>query len=758
MGSNEFNPEKENKNFFGKTLMRHGRVSPCFMTGKGCVYTDAIDREQEIRHVKKGEPSRRGFMIMPFKPNFKVFFDNCLTPFFATNYGTKPKLVLERAPEASRPGVIICEGICKRIQEADFVVADISIANDNVFYELGLAYGIGQKIILVRHLDSEFGERWAPVFEASGCSVYPYADLALIEHQDFQVSNCFWYAPANVYRQSKGEEAIRLFELLDSEEAVSTDPFDINLPFNTHVLSDVGLAMRQIYDWMDTEISESMSVVKTYSRIVEGLIEPEKITVTEPGTGGTESDKSWFLKIKKQVDSSYCLIVRTGRECHPMSYFWLGYGHARGINVIPITVIRQTKITASDLVQGGTIPADMASVISQRPTVEDLAFDIRAQRHMIFDRLRPDLLQSQIQVTLKDMIMSDFREWSRRQFWERILGNRGNVSIITGALHSVDHSREMIGDWDLRAASELTSYFSRKQYRPRIETPIYQPEFAESNMQIPKDDYIARVLKDIQIQDKNCVIIASPDVNPITEITLASLYGTDSEKLFQVRSQKRRAEHEVVVVKRRAKKEQEATSKPDRVYYKEQSSGRAFEERGLESNLFRVHGDGKDQLLERFYSQGEAPTDEPFNVYAHLVIAPNPFKSGNEHYIVILSGVSGPATFALTHVLTGEGNDEFVSYNRDFDPETQSENILKAILAKMNTDDFTGLQCVIKVSVGKPSDEPDLDEGGGTYDWRRILKWELDEEVFPGGETVVALPKRPEKTMEAWERLAKGNI
>ena len=51
-----------------------------------------------------------------------------------------------------------------------------------------------------------------------------------------------------------------------------------------------------------------------------------------------------------------------------MAYFWLGYGHARGKNVIPITVTRDAK-----------------------DPIDDLAFDIRAQQHMTFIESRPDL-------------------------------------------------------------------------------------------------------------------------------------------------------------------------------------------------------------------------------------------------------------------------------------------------------------------------------------------------------------------------------
>ena len=110
----------------------------------------------------------------------------------------------------------------------------------------------------------------------------------------------------------------------------------------------------------------------------------------------------------------------------------------------------------------------------------------------------------------------------------------------------------MIGDWDLRAASELTSYFSRHQYRPKIETPIYQPEFARHfDPTMTTERYIEQVTKEIRIADKNCVVIASPDANPLTEILLGRLFGVSDAVLF---SSKLRAEdypNAIIVYKQR---------------------------------------------------------------------------------------------------------------------------------------------------------------------------------------------------------------
>lgn len=136
-----------------------------------------------------------------------------------------------------------------------------------------------------------------------------------------------------------------------------------------------------------------------------------------------------------------------------MAYFWLGYCHALGKNVIPVTIING--------------PDD---------DIDDLAFDIRALWHMTFLRSHPTRFVEELQDTLQQMILSDFSEWSRRRFWDEVLDRRGIVPIFTGALHNDPIGRDMIGDWDLRAASELTSFFASHQYRATIESPVYQIE------------------------------------------------------------------------------------------------------------------------------------------------------------------------------------------------------------------------------------------------------------------------------------------
>ena len=701
--------------------LTHSRVDPCFMTGKGCVYSDSITREIENRHNRN---CCSGFLMTPFRNNLKVFIRNSLRPYFENHYAHpvadssksdasescahigSHTMHIETAEEVRRPGVIICEGICKRLQQSDFVIADISLPNANVFYELGLSYGINHKIVLIyqeiRSVKNTKTEQFGEIIAAYlNAKAFAYPSLLSIKSKDFVVSNFVWQRnPTDTnginrnkivfYEQSEDETG---FSESDGGDNDRHSLPDIDLEFSDHLKSNVNTAIGRIYDEITCDNISARKVIGEYFDIIKELHCPETIKASDN-----------FSDILSKINSSYCLIVRTGKSCHPMSYFWLGYAHARGMNVIPITVQKNDD----------SIP-------------KDLAFDIRAQRHMVFVRDQPERLERELTAGLRDMIYGDFPEWSRKQFWERMLGRPGVVSIFTAALHSENHDREMIGDWDLRAASELASFFNQHQIRATIETPIYQPEYSFEHTNSDKNNKaLAKYIEQLQplLQNKNCILIASPDVNPLTEFILGNIYNVKDGDLFSdydvVNMQKQNA---IVAVKEVSNSVRQAKKPRKRVFYRElqqPANCENFFNRGFQSKFF----EDAPAIMAPFHSQSE-PNAKTFDTYGHLVILPNPF-SRSGHYIIVLNGISGPATFALTHVLTGNEESEFSAYKTQaFSPAEHCENILNKILLKIPMDEkFKAIQCIIKVSVGADPEQT-FEKGALPYDWRRILSWSL---------------------------------
>lgn len=696
-------------------LKKHRKIDPCFMTGRACVYSEIIDKIWQSDKNK----SYSGFMIIPFRPNINMYFNNCLKPFIesTTNYD----IPINTANQVRRPGVIICEGICKKIQESDFVVVDISLPNSNVFYELGMAFGLNQKIIVMYKQDdrSKYQKEIIKCLTDINCSkplVYDNLDPLTLEKNEndgrqIYLSEYIWHnepIKENIMDDLKlylyDKDATFLDDYLEPEsnesemataaksQSKKIKTGDIDLTFEQQVRSAVGIAVNKIFK----SVSDGKSINEKYLEKVDVLKTAHNISLD------TSRD------IKDYIDKSYCFIVRTGgKKCHPMAYFWLGYCHAIGKNVIPITCIRESN-----------------------SPIDDLAFDIRAQRHITFVETKPELLEPEIFETLRLMINTDFKEWSRRKFWNKIIGTGGEISIFAGALHSDQHDREMIGDWDLLTVSELTAYFGRHQYRFKIDTPVYPPETGYQNDSL-KGEYIDRLRK--MLNDKNCIIIASPDVNPLTEIVLGSFYNISDMDLFRNLPSKNN-QRPLIAYKGRAKKIVKPEENP--MIEKQDKYGRAFYKEDFISEVKTgfILGDQKISATPPKYSE---PMPGVFTVFANLFILRNPFpledtaEKYNDKYIILLNGVGGPATYALTHVLTGGVSQEFTAYGSDFDPQKQSESILMDIL-KYIKNDKTYMECVIEVKIEKDKADSTDAKRIKTSDWRKIIKWQIMEKTFDG--------------------------
>jgi hypothetical protein len=97
------------ESLYSAVAVPHGRVSPCFMTGKQCPCAEVIDRTIEER-LREGRAC--AFCVLPFRPYVLAFTDICLTPYLKHNYANaEDELDLVRADQISRMGYIMCEKI-----------------------------------------------------------------------------------------------------------------------------------------------------------------------------------------------------------------------------------------------------------------------------------------------------------------------------------------------------------------------------------------------------------------------------------------------------------------------------------------------------------------------------------------------------------------------------------------------------------------------------------------------------------------------
>ena len=88
-------------------------------------------------------------MISPFGYPFDDIYERIIVSLIS-DLGYE----IERADQALQLGFVMCQRICKKIQQSEYIIADISEPNANVYYELGLSYGLNKKIILLLNKNS----------------------------------------------------------------------------------------------------------------------------------------------------------------------------------------------------------------------------------------------------------------------------------------------------------------------------------------------------------------------------------------------------------------------------------------------------------------------------------------------------------------------------------------------------------------------------------------------------------------------------
>jgi hypothetical protein len=133
---------------------------------------EASVQDEEVRLRAEREPGptaaprkKRVFTVMPFSREFDdVFFLGI------QDIGQCLGLVVERADLVEHSGEIL-DVILERIRTADVVVADITTANANVHYEVGVAHANHVPTILIMHTGGEIP------FDLRGFNVILYENI-----------------------------------------------------------------------------------------------------------------------------------------------------------------------------------------------------------------------------------------------------------------------------------------------------------------------------------------------------------------------------------------------------------------------------------------------------------------------------------------------------------------------------------------------------------------------------------------------------
>lgn len=576
------------------------KIAKCFMNGKSCIYERVIDEKLQ----RKNGEDKKAFVVMPFHKKMNALYQWEIMPFLQNGGGhdgeEQFKCKPERANDVSQVGYIICEKICKRIQEANVIVVDVSYDNANVFYEFGLAIALRKKILPIC-LSEKLEARSTLLKERMGIGkIMPYNKFDLLESRisdyivDFKNFEDIESINGNALRILHNGE-----KTTNNNDKNSLDVQSFSYNFGSLCKTAAGNAIANIFS---EENKKKNSDLKIYSQ--SNLREIMEI-------GSIDLQKAKFTEVIESLKRSACVLIEITENINS-NFFWLGYIHGIGGNAIPIN---SSKTNAGD--------------------VNVVPFDIRALWHIVYEEDDPLELSNSIKDILEFIYLEKAKFLNRHSFWSKIL-NDAKVSIFLGSYYLDDLGRNTIGDWDYRTAAEITSFLTsqKETIKVTLESPL--PKKSDT----PSPEYV-NWLKGLLRE--NSIIVASADVNDLTEIALCEIY---KKKPFQEIDADDTSFTGYIAYKAYSKKVVQPTR--NAFYYRApEDVSTEDEERGF---LIR-EGANSTRYTAKHEYPGNSKDAGPRNLLGQLVVAKNPFA--DDKWIVIIAGISGPATLGIAQMLTG---------------------------------------------------------------------------------------------------------
>ncbi len=583
---------------------QHRKMIKCFMNGKSCIYERVID--ERIEKIKSSKGENKAFVLMPYAPYIDALYQWQIVPFLQKGGKKEEKDFIctpERADDVRQIGYIICEKICRKIQEANLIVADLSYNNPNVFYELGISIALRKPILplCIEHNKNQRDNDLKQYFNINKTLACP--NFGFLEGEiSSNLIDYNFFGDFDLLGKS-------LLVLHDGKEIEADYKFKqgIKYSFASLCKSAAGTAIDQIFSSQNLERHPEL---KRYSDI-----NPYK------NIFDINLKVSDFERVVNTLKESFCVLIDTSSDS-PAAYFWLGYIHAIGGFAIPINITDK-----KDNDEYG------------------IAFDIRALWHVYFNKDNPSALVSSLRDILEFVFIEKSKYLNRDDFWKKIL-KHNKVSIFLGSVNIPELGRNTIGDWDYRTAAELTSFLSsaKETMEVTLESPIQKVQ------NIPSPDH--RKWLEKQLENKNCIIVASSDVNDLTEIALSALWLKEP---FQSLKDNDANFNDFIAFK--SYKRDVKPMPPSAFFRYEENNPKP--ERGF--ILRQGNYENEKRIVELHFFPDETDVEGVHILYGQLIVAKNPFPRphGSDNWIIIISGISGPATLGIAQMLTGCVYSEF---------------------------------------------------------------------------------------------------
>ncbi len=539
---------------------------------------------------------------------------------------TRGNLIASRADQALQLGFVMCQRICRKIQTSGYILAEITKPNPNVYYELGLSYALGKKIVLI-------GQEVVEKALTFGLVKDPQSYIHYRSMDDFKKLDMFIDAFKN--------PVVNRINIPD-------------LP-KTKILNIINKD-QTVKGLHEKAIKESIYALKSDPKNPLGNDDWEIYTLPVSSETTIEEVIGHFQDCKVCViDTSFLGNRQTDRN--PYIFFLLGLAHGFHKEAIPLT----NAMSVSNI----------------------LPFDVRGLYHIFYNDL--DQLRSQFMGIFPKIDKSwllEQEDYLYKKFWDPFLKNR-DVHIMTCARDThVKHRgpRSHIDKWDYTAVSELSRFLALKYPNAKVNFSPPMSKLVRSRIIEMGKTAVYNYIRKI-ILNKDCIIIGSPDVSDIAEIVLSEIHQVEAYS-------KARVKFKGYVMLKTLQPNKNST-----FYWRKQKN----EDEGIwlykeEINDFKHYSNTQNQ-------QGSG------TIYGVLTISNNPFvDSGITRKIMILSGFTGLATYAIAKLLT---NEEYKNQLSIIDEEwTNKEESIEIVIGVKYEVDEERHESIDNRMIAKMKDNP----------------------------------------------------
>jgi len=597
------------------------------------------------------------FVVMPFGHPFDDVYE--LIKDAALSDGFE----ITRADRVPQIGFVMCNKICKQIQQAKYIIVDITKNNLNVFYEFGLSYALRKKIILIGSIPIKD----ALTFDLVGKDKADYIQYKELE--DVQ----------NIIKKIKHGD-INVCSFSDEpQDNMQKSILSVNL-HKDNILSRL--------QYKSVEEAETKITSKWKKNILE--------------IGNNVSIKRLCKKIIKNK-----IIVLDTTPRSPIIYFFLGLGHGFEREMVPVTYMSTIE---------NKVPFDVAAlwhVIFQDK--DDLAENLIHIFKKINDTWQEENKRSELKKFWKPIICSITkmkkprikiivcaRPWLRKLKDDELLGKGKN-----------EEYRASVDRWDYHSVAVLSSFLPTLIPNISIEQETISGFDDISEMSpLQLEEKISKIEKDF-IKNENCIIVGSPEANDVSEIALAKIFNippyrglargvqfinneeVDENSIRTLLNKQilikdnidqeyiyfNKAIENITQLKKRLEKSGVKKTSPIlKIWGETYGKSRRHRKNGFvisKISVFRDHsitpitssfhvspeakeGNISDEGIfyledSNFENIHKAYKNDPvkknkFNEYGLLTIAQNP--TNEDKFIIVLSGFSGPSTFAMAKLIS----------------------------------------------------------------------------------------------------------